>query len=93
MIGDLMLYGAKIALLIGIAAVALERVAAWRGLARRSLWAAALILSVALPAAAVLMPDHASAASHLTQPFFSRGAPQATVPDVQAPFTAVPSIR
>ena len=35
MISDLMLYGTKFTLLIGLAALALERVAAWRGLPRR----------------------------------------------------------
>jgi beta-lactamase regulating signal transducer with metallopeptidase domain len=59
MISDLMLYGTKFTLLIGLAALALERVAAWRGLPRRGLWAAALVLSVALPALAVLMPKQA----------------------------------
>ena len=52
MISDLMLYSAKVALLIGLAALALERVAAWRGLPRRALWAAALVLSLALPGSA-----------------------------------------
>jgi beta-lactamase regulating signal transducer with metallopeptidase domain len=56
MISDLMLYGTKVALLVGLAALALERVAAWRGLPRRGLWAGALVLSVALPALAVLTP-------------------------------------
>src|SRR5580692_3032954 len=56
MITDLMLYGTKVALLIGLAALALERVAAWRGFPRRGLWAGALVLSVAMPALAVLTP-------------------------------------
>jgi len=55
MISELMLYGTKMALLIGLAALAPESVAAWRGLPRRGLWAAALVLSVALPALAVLI--------------------------------------
>jgi len=50
MIGVLMLYGTKVALLMGLTGFALERVAAWRGLPRRGLWATALVLSVALPA-------------------------------------------
>jgi len=61
MISDLMLYGTKVAFLIGLAALALERVAAWRGLPRRALWAAALVLSVVLPALAVLTPKQVMA--------------------------------
>jgi beta-lactamase regulating signal transducer with metallopeptidase domain len=61
MISDLMLYGMKIALLVGLAALALERVAAWRGLPRRAIWAGALVLSVALPTLVVLMPKQAMA--------------------------------
>jgi beta-lactamase regulating signal transducer with metallopeptidase domain len=61
MISDLMLYGTKVALLIGLAGLALERVAAWRGLPRRALWAAALVLSVVLPALAVLTPKQTTA--------------------------------
>jgi len=56
MISDLMIYGTKFALLVGLAGLALERVAAWRGLPRRGLWAAVMVLSVALPALAVLTP-------------------------------------
>jgi beta-lactamase regulating signal transducer with metallopeptidase domain len=56
MISDLMLYGTKVALLIGLAALALERVAAWCRLPRRGLWAGALVLSVVLPAVLVLTP-------------------------------------
>jgi beta-lactamase regulating signal transducer with metallopeptidase domain len=61
MISVLMLYGTKVALLMGLAGLALERVAAWRGLPRRGLWAMALVLSVALPALAVLTPKQAMA--------------------------------
>ena len=70
MISDLMLYGAKVALLIGLAGLALERVAAWRGLPRRALWAAALVLSLALPVLGLLMPKQATVpqASVITPP-------------------------
>jgi beta-lactamase regulating signal transducer with metallopeptidase domain len=61
MISDVMLYGTKVALLIGLAALVLERAAAWRGLPRRALWGASLVLSVALPALAVLTPEQTMA--------------------------------
>jgi BlaR1 peptidase M56 len=61
MITDLMLYGTKVALLIGVAALALERVAAWRGFPRRGIWAAALVLSLAVPTLSLLMPGQATA--------------------------------
>src|SRR6202050_4725322 len=51
-----MLYGAKVAVLIGLAALVLERVAAWRRLPRRGLWASALVLSLVVPVLAVLTP-------------------------------------
>ncbi len=54
MISELMLYGAKVALLISMAALALEQPAAWRGYARRGLWFAAMVLSLTLPALGVL---------------------------------------
>jgi beta-lactamase regulating signal transducer with metallopeptidase domain len=61
MISDVMVYGGKVALLIGLAALALEQVAAWRGFPRRGLWAAALVLSLALPALGLLVPKPAMA--------------------------------
>jgi beta-lactamase regulating signal transducer with metallopeptidase domain len=61
MISDFMLYGTEVAVLIAVAGLTLERVAAWHGLKRRGLWAAALVLSVALPALAVLVPKQATA--------------------------------
>src|SRR5258708_1539642 len=61
MIGDLMLYGTKVAVLIGLAGLVLERVGAWGALRRRGLWAASLVLSVALAALAVLTPKQAMA--------------------------------
>lgn len=50
MISDLMVYGTKIALLVGLGGLALERVAAWRRLPRRAVWTAALMVSLAVPA-------------------------------------------
>jgi hypothetical protein len=47
MISDFMFYGTEVALLIAVAGLALERVAAWRGFPRRGLWAAALVPEVA----------------------------------------------
>jgi beta-lactamase regulating signal transducer with metallopeptidase domain len=78
MIVDLMLYGTKVALLIGLAGLAAERVTAWRGLARRWLWAAALVFSVALPALAMLTPQQAM-------------APPALVTNPSRSFAAVPN--
>jgi beta-lactamase regulating signal transducer with metallopeptidase domain len=90
MISDLILYGTKVALLIGLAALALEQVVAWRGLARRGLWAAALGLSVALPALAVLTPKQAMAPPALvTNPSpSSAAAPNAVPQDSRAPEAA-----
>lgn len=56
MTGDLMLYGIAVALLFGLAGLALEQIAAWRGVARRGAWMAALILSVAMPTLKLLAP-------------------------------------
>jgi beta-lactamase regulating signal transducer with metallopeptidase domain len=92
-ISDLMLYGLKVAVLIGLAGLAFERVAAWRGLPRRGLWAAALVLSVALPALAVLTPKQAMAPpALLTTPVpSSAAAPNAMAEVFPAP-GAAPSI-
>jgi beta-lactamase regulating signal transducer with metallopeptidase domain len=56
MITQLMLYGLQVTALLAIAASAIERVAFWRGWARRGCWAAAMLLSVALPVVGVLHP-------------------------------------
>ncbi len=56
MIIDLVPYGVAVALLLGLAGLALERIAAWRGVARRGIWVATLILSVAFPAMKFLAP-------------------------------------
>ena len=63
MIADLLAYGTKVAVLLGLAAWALERTLAWRRLPRRGLWAAALVLSLTLPAVAVLTPKRAPPAA------------------------------
>ena len=55
MISDVMLYGTAIAALLAVAGLALERIAAWIGTARRGAWAATLILSVALPTMKLLV--------------------------------------
>jgi beta-lactamase regulating signal transducer with metallopeptidase domain len=90
MISDVMLYGLKVALLIGVAALVLERVAAWRGLARRSLWAGAMVLSLALPALAVLTPKQAMAPpAFVTDPSpSSAAAPNAVLRVFRAPDAA-----
>ena len=49
MTGNLIVYGSAVALLFGLAGLALERIAAWRGRARRGVWVVTLILSVAFP--------------------------------------------
>ena len=56
MIARLMIYGTEVAVLVSIAAWAIERVAIWRGFARRGCWAAALVLSVGIPVIGILMP-------------------------------------
>jgi hypothetical protein len=57
MISNLVLYGNTVALLFGLAALALERAAARRGMARRGAWVGALVLSVALPTLRILAPQ------------------------------------
>jgi beta-lactamase regulating signal transducer with metallopeptidase domain len=93
MISDLMLYGTKVTLLIGLAALALERVAAWRGLPRRGLWAGALVLSVALPALAVLTPKQTivPAAFMLSPSPSSAAAPNAVAQVFRAPDAVAPT--
>jgi beta-lactamase regulating signal transducer with metallopeptidase domain len=56
MIGDLMLYGTTIAALFGLTGLALERIAAWIGFARRGAWAVTLIFSLAFPTMKLLVP-------------------------------------
>jgi beta-lactamase regulating signal transducer with metallopeptidase domain len=89
-ITDLMLYSTKVALLIGLAGLALEHVAAWRALPRRGLWVAALVLSVALPALTVLAPKHTMAppAFVTNAPPSAAAAPNAVAQEFQAPDTA-----
>jgi beta-lactamase regulating signal transducer with metallopeptidase domain len=90
MIGDLMLYGTKIALLIGLAGLVLERVAGWRALPRRGIWAATLVISVALPALLVLTPKQAMAPAEIVanpSPL-SVTAPNAVAQVFRAPDTA-----
>lgn len=53
---DLVPYGIAVALLFGLAGLALERIAACRGVARRGIWVATLILSVAIPTMKFLAP-------------------------------------
>jgi beta-lactamase regulating signal transducer with metallopeptidase domain len=90
MIGDLMFYGAKVALLIGLAGLALERVAAWRGFPRRALWATALVLSLALPVLGLLMPKQTTAPrAFVNTPSRSLvGAPRVVAKELRAPDTA-----
>jgi beta-lactamase regulating signal transducer with metallopeptidase domain len=90
MIGDLMLYGLKVSLLIGLAGLAFERVAAWRGLPRRGLWAGALVLSVAMPALAALTPKQVMAPPPFATipPPSSAAAPNAVAQVFRVPDTA-----
>lgn len=90
MISDLMIYGTKIALLVGLAGLALERVAAWRGLPRRGPWAAVMVLSVALPALAVLTPPPPTAPPVFVPnpPPSSAAAPSAVAQEFRAPAAA-----
>ncbi|MBV8806499.1 MAG: hypothetical protein JO042_15690, partial [Sinobacteraceae bacterium] len=50
MLTDIMLYGAATTLLIGLAGLAVERIAAQLSWPRRGVWLATLILSLAFPA-------------------------------------------
>lgn len=56
MTGNLIVYGSAVALLFGLAGLALERIAAWRGRARRGVWVVTLILSVAFPTMKLIAP-------------------------------------
>ena len=56
MMAGVMLYGAAVALLIGLAGLAAEHIAARRFWPRRGIWIATLILSLGLPAVMVLRP-------------------------------------
>jgi len=87
MIGDLMLYAMQLALLIGLAALALERALAWRGLPRRGVWIASLALSVALPALSILVPRHTFVPlSDVTSaPPSSIATPNVAAPLIRAP--------
>jgi len=58
-IADLMVYGLEVALWVGAAAWAIERVAIWRRQPRRVFWAAAMVLSVAIPIVGVMLPPKA----------------------------------
>jgi len=93
MISELMLYGAKVALLIGLAGLVLERAAAWRGLPRRAVWAAAMVLSLALPVLGLLMPKQAIAprAFALTQSRSSVATPHVVANEFRAPDTTASS--
>jgi beta-lactamase regulating signal transducer with metallopeptidase domain len=90
MTSDLIIYGTQVAFLVGVAALALERVATWRGLPRRGVWAAALVFSVALPALAVLTPRQSIAPPALvTHPTpSSAAAPNAVGQGFRAPDVA-----
>ncbi|MBS0422076.1 MAG: M56 family metallopeptidase [Proteobacteria bacterium] len=54
MIAHLMIYGLEVASLLAAAAWAMERVAIWRSRPRRVGWAAAMVLSVAIPLVGVI---------------------------------------
>lgn len=56
MIAHLMVYGLEVALWVGAAAWASERVAIWRRLPRRVGWAAAMVLSVTIPIVGIMLP-------------------------------------
>jgi beta-lactamase regulating signal transducer with metallopeptidase domain len=66
MIAQLMIYGIEVAVLVSCAAWAIERVAIWRGFARRGCWAAALVLSVGIPVISILMPPKTPAQPAVT---------------------------
>ncbi len=59
MIVHLMTYAFRTSLLIGLAALAVEPILADPGWPRRGIWVFSLVVSVALPAAAVLIPRDA----------------------------------
>jgi BlaR1 peptidase M56 len=60
MMTELLPYSCAVALLVGLAAFGAERIVAWRGAARRGIWLAALLISLALPALRIATsPPHA----------------------------------
>lgn len=102
MIADLMRYGLTVALLIAVAGLALERVAAWRGASRRGIWLCALLLSLALPTLGVMVSSRVAAPVEATvvtpAPIAGRAthgpAPDYGLPDDQtAAATATPSVK
>jgi beta-lactamase regulating signal transducer with metallopeptidase domain len=67
MIAAVMIYATEVAALLGIAGWAIERVAIWRGLARRLVWVVAMILSVVIPLVGVMTPPRATPVFVTTQ--------------------------
>ena len=80
MIGDLMLYGTKVAVLIGLAGLVLERVAAWRAFPRRGLWAATLVLSAAQISALQQIQQQQQAQQQIQQMMRQANNPPAAAP-------------
>jgi hypothetical protein len=58
------LYSSVVALLLCIAGLAIERIAAWRHLPRRGIWALTLMVSIAFPTAMALLPRSAVVPTH-----------------------------
>jgi beta-lactamase regulating signal transducer with metallopeptidase domain len=76
MITQLMIYGTEVAVLVSIAAWAIEQVAMWRGFARRGCWTAALLLTVGIPIVSILIPAQAPPQNPVTPAVaFSQDAP------------------
>ena len=87
MIAQWMLYGVAVALLLGLGALALERALAAYQLPTRWAWAAALLLSLAVPAAARLLAPEAAPVRTATPVVRTTADPS---PADQAPSPAPP---
>jgi hypothetical protein len=73
---DIMLYGAATTLLIGLAGLAVERIAGQLSCPRRGVWLATLILSLAFPAVMILTAQPTIVARGTTPRRSSASPPQ-----------------
>jgi len=96
MIAHLMIYGLEVALWLGAAAWAIERVAIWRGRPRRVGWAAAMVLAVAIPTVGMLLPPAADTTAVISSdvaPTATSGAAVSVTTSAAAARTFVPEVR
>jgi TonB family protein len=85
-----MLYCTVVALLLGVAAVSLERVVRQRGVQVRGLWAAALVGSAVLPAAAYLLDARRAALALSRATPLPQAGSEVRAGWLMDPFAAVP---